>query len=596
MKYKMILAACTALLPTMVSGQGLEVKDCRTLADAGNFLGPDEVMADGLVCKIGKPKPVATSSATETTKKDSDPRAKLALLGIVDTKSQQPEAKANPVAAATTPETSPKSALVGAAVSEGRTTPQDAAIGVEHGPSLADVARAYQKSSRPQTAKKPEEPVVAEAPTETPEVMGKADSTAALPSTPVVPAPKTKITVRASAVAPTTVMGSKAEGSPAPSASATPAAAEAQSPAKSAAVDAQPPLEVKLESAPATETSAGPGMPEAKPVAKTATVEAQPPLEVKLESAPTASAPAKPAVEEAQPVAKTPATEAEPSAEAKPEPSLEAATPATPPTGASQPEMKTGSFDGQQGPRNDERPEVRAAMPEPEAESNSDRPQEVKLGVFAPPREVTVETKPQAHDPFGALPEDVAIQEPRPGCAKIVSLGSLEKDRLVLATPDWAMKWLEKNQKRFPGVCFADSPMAGVPNFLIVFFTAEPPASPADLAAETSTPSSTSSGSSGGTFTTSFGSTWHYTYDNAATTTVTTAWTENVSHNQQAQALYATAYTEQGIPISQHWPEPAKGHEKETKGSHGRKNEVIPEAVRIMSDLLGEMMMDLAAH
>jgi hypothetical protein len=158
------------------------------------------------------------------------------------------------------------------------------------------------------------------------------------------------------------------------------------------------------------------------------------------------------------------------------------------------------------------------------------------------------------------------------------------------------MKWLEKNQKRFPGVCFADSPLTGVPNFLIVFFTTAPPTSQTDLAAKTADSLSTSPGSPDGTFTTSFGSTWHYTHDHAATTTVTTAWTESVPHNQQAQTLYATAYSERGIPISQHWPEPAKGHEKENSGGHGRKNDAMSPAVRIMSGLLGEMMTDLATH
>jgi hypothetical protein len=591
MKYKWMLAACTALVPTIVGGQGVQGKDCRTLADAGNFLEPDEVMADGLVCKIVKPKPVA--STTETTKKDSDPRSKVALLGIVDTKSQPPDAKAGPLPAAATPGAYTNPAP-GAAVSETSAAPRDPTFGVEQAPSLGDVARAYQKSSRRQTAKKPEEPAVAEALTATtPKVKGQAPSATAVPSTPVVPAQTTDIPQRTSAVIPVAAMDSKAEATPTARASA--ASAAAQPAAKTAAVEAKPALEVKLESAPSARASEAPAVREAQLTTKTATVEAQPPLKVQSESAPAANASAAPATAEAQPATKTPAMEAEPSAEAKPELSPEAAPPATPAMDASQPEMKTGSFDAQGGPRNGERPEVRAAMPEPKAESNSERPQEVKLGVFEPPRET--ETKPQGPvDPFGALPEDVAIQEPRPGCARIVSLGSMENERLVLATPDWAMKWLEKNQKRFPGVCFADSPLTGVSNFLVVFFTAAPPASPADAVAKTTVSASTASGSSGGTFTTSFGSTWHYTHDNAATTTVTTAWTESVPDNQQAQTLYATAYTEQGIPISQHWPGPPKGHEKETRGSRGRKNDTVPPAVRIMSDLLGEMMTDLAAH
>lgn len=559
MKYKWMLAACSAMLPTLVSAQGLQVKDCRTLEAAGNFLGPDEVMADGLVCKIVKPKPTA-SAAAGASKKDSDPRAKLALLGIIDTKSQELHGKADAGPAGTPPDGSGRHAPGGPAVSESSRVPENATFEVEHAPSLGDVARAYQKSSRRQTAKKPEDQGAAEArATATPEVKTEVRTETTAPSLPVVPEQKTDIPVRAPAVSPAAAIDSKAEPTPTASASAAPA--------------------------------------EAQPVAKTVTVEAQPALEIKLESAPTASALETPAVAEAQPATKTPTTQAEPSPEAKPDTFPEVSASTTPATEVSTPETRTGSFDAQEEHRADERPEVRAAMPAPEAESNSERPQEVKLGVFETPQESIVETKPAAPaDPFGAPPEDVAIHEPRPGCAKIVSLGSMEKDRLVLAIPDWAMKWLEKNQKRFSGVCFADSPLPGVPNYLIVFFTVAPPGSPLGPEAKPAPPASTASGSSGGTFTTSFGSTWHYTYDNAATTTVTTGWTESVPHNQPSQTLYATAYTEQGIPISQHWPGEAKGHEKETSGSHGRKHDAVPEGVRIVSDLLGEIMADLAAH
>jgi hypothetical protein len=561
MKYKLILAACTALLPSMVSAQNPPVKDCRSLEAAGNFLEADEVLANGLACKVVKAKPGALATP-QASKKDSDTRAKLALLGIIEPEEvnlQEPHAKPNSGPAVIAPQASVKSALGEAAVPDSSAAPQNAALEEGHVPSVAEAARAYQKTSRRQTAKDPEYQLVAKPPA-IPEVKSHARSASAAPSLPAVAAQSSIIPARISADKPAVAMEPKAEALPVASVSAAPAA-------------------------------------------KTIANEAQPALEITLVTVPTASASAAPATERAQSTGKMQAMGTEPWPAVKPGLSPEPAGPPTAATEVSQPEMKTGSFDPRDKPGSVDKPEVRPAIPESESDSTSERPQEVRLGVFEKPKESDAETKTQMPvDPFGAPPEDLAIHEPRPGCTRIVSLGSMERDRLVLATPDWAMKWLEKNQKRFPGVCFADSPLVGIPNYLIVFFTVAPPSSQAGLAANALVSASAPSESSGGTYTTSYGSTWHYTYDNAATTTVTTALTENVPHNQPAQTLYATAYTEQGIPISQHWPgpakgrEPAKGHEKETKDSRGRKHDVVPAAVLIMSDLLGEIMADLAAH
>jgi hypothetical protein len=548
MKYKLILAACTALLPTMVSAQNPQLKDCRSLEAAGNFLEPDEVLANGLVCKVVKAKPGAPATVP-ASKKDSETRAKLALLGIIEPEGvnlQEPHAKPNSGPAVITPQASVK-------VPDSSAAPQNAALEADHVPSVAEAARAYQKTSRRQTAKDPEYQLVAKPPA-IPEVKNQARSASAAPSLPAVAAQSSVVPARISADKPAVAMEPKAEALPVANVSAAPAA---------------------------------------KAIAN----EAQPALEVTLVTVPTASALAAPATERAQSTGKMQAMGTEPSPAVKPELSPEPAGPPTAATEVSQPELKTGSSDPRDKPGSVDKPEVRTAIPEPESDSTSERPQEVRLGVFETPKESSAETKTEMPvDPFGAPPEDLAIHEPRPGCTRIVSLGSMERDRLVLATPDWAMKWFEKNQKRFPGVCFADSPLVGIPNYLIVFFTVTPPTSQAGLAVKALVSTSASSESLGGTFTTSYGSTWHYTYDNAATTTVTTALTENVPHNQPVQTLYATGYTEQGIPISQHWPGPAKGHEKETKDSRGRKHDAVPAAVLIMSDLLGEIMADLAAH
>jgi len=182
----------------------------------------------------------------------------------------------------------------------------------------------------------------------------------------------------------------------------------------------------------------------------------------------------------------------------------------------------------------------------------------------------------------------------RAGCTKNVSLGSLDKERLFLAIPEWAANWYEKNQKRFPGMCFSDSPMLGAQNYLVVFYTSAPAVSGIDTLRETSAAAEISPTSGVGTFTTHYGSTWHYTFDRTATTTVTTVLTEKVPHSLQSNVLYATAYSEQGIPISQHWPTAEAKYGKATSVKQGKNRDAALPGIRIMSDLLNQMAEDIA--
>ena len=97
-----------------------------------------------------------------------------------------------------------------------------------------------------------------------------------------------------------------------------------------------------------------------------------------------------------------------------------------------------------------------------------------------------------------------------------------------------------------------------------------------------------------GAFTTSYGSTWHYSFDRTATTTVTTVLTEKVPHNLHSNVMYAAAFTEQGIPISQHWPTAITKSGKEMSGKRGKNRDASPPEIRMMSELLNEMAEDIA--
>jgi hypothetical protein len=134
----------------------------------------------------------------------------------------------------------------------------------------------------------------------------------------------------------------------------------------------------------------------------------------------------------------------------------------------------------------------------------------------------------------------------------------LKGEKLVLGTPGWAEKWIEKNQKRMPQICFSETPMTGARNYLIVFYTS-PGASNAAEATNTSLTAGQVPPASGvGTFTLSYGSTWHYSYDRTVGVTVLTHDDADEPHGQPGQELYATAYTEEGVPVAQHWPEKGK--------------------------------------
>ena len=93
------------------------------------------------------------------------------------------------------------------------------------------------------------------------------------------------------------------------------------------------------------------------------------------------------------------------------------------------------------------------------------------VGSFAIPRPTSADPPPQPQ----AYPaeEDAALKEGQVStCVKNVSLGSMEKEKLFLAIPDWALNCYEKIQKRFSGIGFSDSLMPGARNYLIVFNTA----------------------------------------------------------------------------------------------------------------------------
>jgi hypothetical protein len=362
------------------------------------------------------------------------------------------------------------------------------------------------------------------------------------------------------------------------------------------------PTEVKLTAAPtatASETATTtPLQPGQKVNALTA---AQPPApELTPKETPAAITPASVTPTRPQPAAKTEVSSAPqtpvPAVKAETNLPMVLATPVITPEPQS--EGKTEVFASAGAPPSQVKPEASPVAARAAEEVEASAPQKsVMLGGFVEPQPLSPEKINRPPEvSYGSAQEDGFNDGQRAGCTKNVSLGSLDKEKLFLAIPEWAANWYEKNQKKFPGMCFSNALMPGAQNYLIVFYTSAPAVSGSEPLKNISASADISPLSGVGTFTTSYGSTWHYTYDRTATTTVTTVLTEKVPHNLQPNVLYATAYSEQGIPISQHWPTAITKRPKETSGKHGKNRDASLPAIHMMGELLNEMAEDIAKH
>ena len=587
MKYTPLAVVLAALLPSLAYAQNTQFSDCRTLEVAGNNVGPDEALVDGMVCKVVKPKArswVSSPASGKTAQTENG----MALLGIIEPETLRSKVKVEvkPTGVVRTPasgktaQTENSMALLGIIEPETlrsklsaeanaaekvatpktgtepepetelgeNVTPQSARFEIKPAVSLGEIARAYQKNSQAQAAAAPDvEP-------NKPTIEGKLT---AAPTTTTAPETSTTTLLQP---------GQKATGLTA-----------AQAPTS----------EVTPEETPATIAPA--------PVTP---IEPQPAAPTEAFRAPQTPVPAVKAEAALRVVVATPATALGWAAGAPPSPVRKASplvAPATTPEAQS--DGKTGVFGWwTAGAALSQLSEAHPVAVSAVEDVRTSEPQKsISLGVFIAPETSSPElNRPPDLVSYGMALEDGFKDGQRAGCTKNVSLGSLDKERLFLAIPEWAANWYEKNQKRFPGMCFSDSPMLGAQNYLDVFYTSAPAVSGIDTLRETSAAAEISPTSGVGTFTTHYGSTWHYTFDRTATTTVTTVLTEKVPHSLQSNVLYATAYSEQGLPISQHWPTAEAKYGKATSVKQGKNRDAALPGIRIMSDLLNQMAEDIA--
>ena len=567
MKYIPFAVVLVALIPSPAYAQNTQFSDCRTLEAAGNNIESDEVLVNGMVCKAVKAKANPSVPATASGK-TAETEKRMALLGIIEPETLRSKVKADAIppevfrttapASGKTAETESRSALLGIIEPETLRSKSKAEAnaagdvatprtGTEPEPETEPGANVTPQSARFEMkhnaslgdiarAYQRNSQAQAAAAREDIVELKKLPTEVKLTAAPTAPAPET----------PTTTLlqpGQKAN-----------ALTAAQAPASELTREETPPAIT-----PASVTLTGP-----QPAAKTEVL-----------AAPQTPVPTVKAETNLPPVMTTPVITPEPRSDGK-----------------------TEVFASAGAPPSQVMPEASpVAAPGAEEVAASEPQKSVKLGVFVEPQTPSPEiNRPPEIVSYDSAREDGFNDGQRAGCTKNVSLGSLDKEKLFLAIPEWAANWYEKNQKRFPGMCFSDSPMPGAQNYLVVFYTSAPAVSGIDPLKNISASADMSPLSGVGTFTTSYGSTWHYTYDRTATTTVTTVLTEKVPHNLQPNVLYATAYSEQGIPISQHWPTAMTNKGREISGKPGKNRDASLPAIHMMGELLNEMAEDIAKH
>ena len=155
----------------------------------------------------------------------------------------------------------------------------------------------------------------------------------------------------------------------------------------------------------------------------------------------------------------------------------------------------------------------------------------------------------------GLLLLGASLQAQTQACRKVVSFAMADANGVhpFMGTGNWIGKWVEKNAKRYPSICFSQSPIQGRANFLVVLSQSTGYLSGFDPVIRTDTNTSTTPVSGSGTVTSNYGGTWNYTYNGTATTTTTTTTQENVPYTISSRTVYAYAYGDGGAIISQRY-------------------------------------------
>ena len=148
------------------------------------------------------------------------------------------------------------------------------------------------------------------------------------------------------------------------------------------------------------------------------------------------------------------------------------------------------------------------------------------------------------------LAAGTAAKQAQGECSRNISFAVAENGQVSPRAPGFTQKWIQKNQKNYPGLCFSQSPNSSAINFLFVFSTAQTSFNGLYPTVRTDTQTNTTPVSGSGTVTNNNGSSWNYTYDGTVTTTTTSTTHENLPYTDTTNGLYLNAYSQHGTLIT----------------------------------------------
>src|ERR1700722_14336292 len=137
-------------------------------------------------------------------------------------------------------------------------------------------------------------------------------------------------------------------------------------------------------------------------------------------------------------------------------------------------------------------------------------------------------------------------------CGKYISFAVAEGGQIVSDAPGFTQKWISKNQKQYPGLCFSQNANPNAANYVLVFSTSKSAFNGLYPTVRTNTSTSTSPVSGSGMITDNYGGMWTYTFDGTATTTTTTTTHESLPDTDTSNTLYLYSYNQHGKLISWH--------------------------------------------
>lgn len=140
-----------------------------------------------------------------------------------------------------------------------------------------------------------------------------------------------------------------------------------------------------------------------------------------------------------------------------------------------------------------------------------------------------------------------------PGCKINISFAVATGAGVLHLAPAFTEKWIDKNHKKYPGLCFSQTPTSQAADYLVVFSTSQSALSGLEPSLQTTSSTSMTPIYGNGSVTSNSGETWNYTYSGTATTYTTSTAQVNLPYTLTTDSIYENTYSQRGILISQRY-------------------------------------------